>query len=461
MKTISKETKTNISLKGFFEEDKLKKKNLLTTRGSITEYLDSNEAFIYLGSKKEYNKNVLSEIVKKIVKLNTRDFQIIAQTFVGGKLKLVDVAKKFIDLYEYENKEDLYCAKTTKKAKRNELFLVVNSEKEIDYEISKSLKIAKLVNNARRLQATPPNICNSEWLAKEIKSMFSKISNSNFKIKVLNREEIEKEKMNLFLSVNRGSAYEPKLVVIEYNGNPNSKEKIAFVGKGITFDSGGYNLKPSQHIRGMKFDMSGAAICAMAIKGVIELNAKSNVCAVLPLTDNKISSNAQTPDSIWTSMSGKTVEVNNTDAEGRLILADAITYAIKYFNPSQIIDVATLTGAIIISLGSTFTGAWSTCDEAYNKLLSAANKQDELIWRMPFHEDFIKNIKDASFSDYKNTDLSGKGGSISAAMFLKEFTEGKKYIHLDIAGTAGDGDNPTGVMVKTLVQFAIDSGEKE
>ena len=133
-----------------------------------------------------------------------------------------------------------------------------------------------------------------------------------------------------------------------------------------------------------------------------------------------------------------------------------ITYAIKYFDPTQIVDIATLTGAIIISLGTTYTGIWSTCEKSYNKFLAAANKQDELVWRMPFHEDFLKNIKSANFSDYKNTDLSGKGGSNSAAMFLKEFTENKKYIHLDIAGTAGDGDNPTGVMVKTLIQFALD-----
>lgn len=457
MKIISKANNTNILLKGFFEEEKSKLKNPILVFGAITEYLNNNEAYIYLGSKKNYDQNQLIKAMKKIVTLNTRDFQINVSSFVTSNVSLSEVANTIVDLNEYENGENLYSAKTAKPSKKAKLSLIINDD-EVVNQLAKTTKIAQLVNEARRLQATPPNICNSEWLANEIKLMFTKeLSNNKFKIRVLNRKDIEKEKMNLFLSVNKGSAYEPQLVVIEYNGNSSSKEKIALIGKGITFDSGGYNLKPSQHIKGMKFDMSGAAICAAAIKGIVELKAKANICAVLPLTDNKISSNAQTPDSIWTSMSGKTVEVNNTDAEGRLILADAITYAINHFDPTQIIDIATLTGAIIISLGTTFTGVWSTDDQLYDKFLNASVKQNELIWRMPFHNDFIKNIKASNFADYKNTDLSGKGGSISAAMFLKEFTENKKYIHLDIAGTAGDGDHPTGVMVKTLIQFVLDS----
>ncbi len=453
MKIIEKENKTKFILKGFFEEDKIKLKNLLTTFGAITEDINKQISYIYLGSNKQFDRKNLKKVVNKIINLNIREYQIIAKSFISKNVNLQEIVDLFIDVNEYINGENLYSAKTSKSEKKFPLFLVVE-DKKIIQNSKKTLTISQLVNQARKFQATPPNICNSEWLSQEIKQMFNKLK--NVKVKVLGKNEIEKEKMNLFLSVNKGSAFEPRLVVIEYKGNPKSKEKIALIGKGITFDSGGYNLKPSQHIKGMKFDMSGAAICAAAIKGIAELDAKSNVCAVLPLTDNKISSNAQTPDSIWTSMSGKTVEVNNTDAEGRLILADAITYANKYLNPTQIIDVATLTGAIIISLGTTFTGVWSTCEKSYNKFLEAANKQDELIWRMPFHEDFLKNIKSANFSDYKNTDLSGKGGSISAAMFLKEFTENKRYIHLDIAGTAGDGDNPTGVMVKTLIQFALD-----
>lgn len=458
MKIVNKENKTNFILKGFFEEEKLKFKNLLITKGSITEYVDKNMAYICLGSQKTYSIETLKEIVNKIVKLNTREYQIDAESFISGDVKLNDIVNKFVDINEYVYGENLYSAKTTKKAKQAKLSIIVTDSK-VAKEAETTLKIAKLVNSARRLQATPPNICNSEWLAKEMQSMFKDTKSSSLKIKVLNKSEIEKEKMGLFLSVNKGSAYEPRLVVIEYNGNPKSKEKIALIGKGITFDSGGYNLKPSQAIQGMKYDMSGAAICASTMRGIVELKPKVNVCAVLPLTDNKISSNAQTPDSIWTSMNGKTVEVNNTDAEGRLILADAITYAIKKLNSTQIIDIATLTGAILVSLGTTFTGIWATDEKMFLKFQESANKQDELIWRMPFHNDFLINIKKSNFADYKNTDLSGKGGSISAAMFLKEFTENKKYIHLDIAGTAGDGENPRGIMVKTLIQFALDSEE--
>lgn len=457
MKLITKQTKGSIILKGFFNDDKLKEKNILNNKFSITEYLDKNIAYINLGDKKCYCNDCLETAINKIVKLNTRNFEIDASSFTTKDINLSTVVKRFVEIDEYVNGE-VYSAKTKKEDKKASLSLIVNDSK-ASKEAQFSLRLAKLVNNTRRLQVMPPNICNSEWLAKEISSMFKNIKSPSLKVKVLNKKEIETEKMNLFLSVNRGSAYEPQLVVIEYNGNPKSKDKIALIGKGITFDSGGYNLKGTQHIQGMKFDMSGAAICANAIKGIIDEKAKVNVCAVLPLTDNKISSTAQTPDSIWTSMNGKTVEVNNTDAEGRLVLADAITYAIKKFKPTQIIDVATLTGAIIIALGVTYTGTWSTCDKAFNKLQSAADKQNELIWRMPFHKDFAKNIKSSKFADLKNTDFSGRGGSASAAMFLKEFTEDIKYIHLDVAGSAGDGDNPTGVMVKTLIQFALDSQE--
>ncbi len=456
MKLIDKANKNDFLLIGFFDEDKLKEKNLVKTKNYITEFADKNLAYIYLGTKKDFDVVSLKEIIRKIVRLNVRNYQIEAKSFVSTQVSLSEVVNSFVDIDEYENGKNLYCAKSTKKENKISLSIIV-SDKKISSEVAKTLEIAQCVNTARKLQATPPNICNSEWLAKEMEAMFKGIKNSNLKIRVLSKREIEKEKMGLLLSVNRGSAYEARLVVIEFNNNPKSKEKIALIGKGITFDSGGYNLKPSQHILGMKYDMSGAAICAAAMKGIVSLNPKVNVCAVLPLTDNRVSADAQLPDSIWTSMSGKTVEVNNTDAEGRLILADAITYAVKKLKPSQIIDVATLTGAIIVALGTTYTGTWSTDDKAYDKLLRAADKQNELIWRMPFHNDFIKNIKASKFADYKNTDLSGKGGSNSAAMFLKEFTEGTKYIHLDIAGTGGDGDEPRGTMVKTLIQFALDS----
>ena len=459
MKLIDKLSADKITLKGFFSDDERAEiKTLLRTKNQVTEYLDQNLAFICLGKKNEFDLEGLKCTVNAVLKLNTRDFQIDSTTFVNEQINLQTVINKFIDQDEYLNGSDLYSAKTVKKDPTTELAILVPADNEA--EAKKTLAVAKLVNQARYFQATPPNICNSEWLADQFVQMFKDVKGSNVKVTVLNKKEIEQQKMGLFLSVNMGSGYEPRLVVIEYNGDPKSKEKIALVGKGITFDSGGYNLKGSQHILGMKFDMSGAAISAAVLKGIIQQKPKVNVVAVLPLTDNKISSFGQTPDSIWTSMSGKTVEVNNTDAEGRLILADAITYAIKKANATEIIDIATLTGAIVVALGETYTGVWSTCCKRWEQFQTAAQQQDELVWRMPFHKDFIKNIKDSKFADYKNTDLSGKGGSNSAAMFLKEFTEDKPYLHLDIAGTGGTGDMPRGIMVKTLIQYLVNKEEK-
>ena len=459
MKLIDKLSADKITLKGFFSDDERAEiKTLLRTKNQVTEYLDQNLAFICLGKKNEFDLEGLKCTVNAVLKLNTRDFQIDSTTFVNDQVNLQTVINKFIDQDEYLNGSDLYSAKTAKKDKTAELAILVPADNEA--EAKKTLAVAKLVNQARYFQATPPNICNSEWLADQFVQMFKDVKGSNVKVTVLNKKEIQQQKMGLFLSVNMGSGYEPRLVVIEYNGDPKSKDKIALVGKGITFDSGGYNLKGSQHILGMKFDMSGAAISAAVLKGVIQQKPKVNVVAVLPLTDNKISSFGQTPDSIWTSMSGKTVEVNNTDAEGRLILADAITYAIKKANATEIIDIATLTGAIVVALGETYTGVWSTCCKRWEQFQTAAQQQDELVWRMPFHKDFIKNIKDSKFADYKNTDLSGKGGSNSAAMFLKEFTEDKPYLHLDIAGTGGTGDMPRGIMVKTLIQYLVNKEEK-
>ncbi|MGL5308811.1 MAG: M17 family metallopeptidase [Metamycoplasmataceae bacterium] len=451
----NKENATNFKIKGFFESSKLNVDNLLKTKLALTEFPDKNIAYIYLGKEIDFDVEVLKSIVNKIINLETRNFEIIAESFTSSKINEEMVVKMFVDRYEYLKSDDLYTAKTEKKNNKIS-FTIFSKDPKMNKIIEETLLFSKSVTMARKLQATPPNICNSEWLAEVMRKQLS-IHGSKIKLKILNKKEIEDEKMGLFLSVNLGSAYEARLVTVEYTGDPSSKEKTAYIGKGITFDSGGYNLKPSNFIQGMKYDMSGAAICFAAMNTIIQLAPKTNIAMVLPLTDNRISATASLPDSIYTSMSGKTVEVNNTDAEGRLILADAITYAIKKFDVTRIVDIATLTGAIVVSLGSTYTGAWSTTEKAWSDLEKASYKQNELIWRMPFHNDYLENLKKSTFADYKNTDLTGKGGSCSAAMFLKEFTEGKEYIHLDIAGSGGNGDNPTGIMVKTLIQLALDS----
>ena len=455
MKLVNKENLKSFKIKGFFNTAKIQEENLLKNKFSITEFPDKKIAYIYLGDEDKFEISSLKLAASKIIDLKTREFEIDAKSFVTKKVTEETVVKVFVDKFEYIAGDGLYSAKTSKKEEVINL-TIFSQDSKMNKIAEDTLFLAKAVNVARKFQATPPNVCNSEWLANEMSKLL-KVHGSKISLKILNKKEIEDENMGLFLSVNAGSAYEARLVTVEYNGNPSSKSKTVYIGKGITFDTGGYNLKPSNSIQGMKYDMSGAAICFSAMNSIIELSPKTNVSMVLPLTDNRISSVASLPDSIYTSMSGKTVEVNNTDAEGRLILADAITYAIKKFNPTRIIDAATLTGAIVVSLGSTYTGAWATTEKAWNDLLEASTQQNELVWRMPFHNDYLKNIKKSNFADYKNTDLTGKGGSCSAAMFLKEFTDNKEYIHLDIAGSGGEGDNPTGIMVKTLVQLALNS----
>ncbi|MBN3534838.1 M17 family metallopeptidase [Mycoplasma procyoni] len=449
IKFINNFTNTNVVLKAVFKGEELKKgtieKNL-----AITEFLNENLAVIYLGEKEE-SKTLFETLMPKLASL-PRVYDLDLESFLSKKVSAGYFVKKLYEAYEFAH-SDIYSAKTSKKEEALELNVVYKDLDQIEVAINKVQKMMEAVNFARNLQATPPNICNSEWMAEEVRKEVSKYP--NLKVNVLNKKEIEELGMGLLLSVNRGSMFEPRLVTIEYNGNPASKEKTVFVGKGITFDSGGYNIKTGGHMSGMKYDMSGAAIVASALKAVAELKPKANVAAVLSITDNRVNGDASLPDSVWKSMNGKTVEINNTDAEGRLVLADGMTYAIRNMNATRLITVATLTGAILVALGTTYTGAFSTSNELWSEIQAAAKEQGELVWRLPLHDAFAQNIKKSTVADLKNTDLSGKGGSISAAMFLKEFSENKDFTHLDIAGTAESGEKPMGVMVRTLAQLAL------
>ena len=204
------------------------------------------------------------------------------------------------------------------------------------------------------MQITPPGIQTSVNLAADIKKELSKFK--NLSVKVLTKAQMKSLGMGLALGVNAGSADEARTVIVEYKGNKSSKDKTAVIGKGIIFDSGGVNLKPSSAIRGMKYDMSGAAIVAGTMKAIAQLKPKTNFSGIMVLTDNKVDAKAQLPDSVQKSMNGKTVEINNTDAEGRLVMADGITYAVRNLKATRIMDVATLTGAVVSALGSTYTG---------------------------------------------------------------------------------------------------------
>lgn len=295
--------------------------------------------------------------------------------------------------------------------------------------------IAESTNYAKDLVNEPPIVLTPEYIEKEA----LKLANKNTKVKVLNRKEIEKLGLNLLLAVSSGSDKPAKLILIEYNFG--GKEKYtAIVGKGITFDSGGYDIKPAGQFSDMKCDMSGAAAVLGAIRTAQKLGLKKNILGVIPSCENLINGSAYKPGDIIRAYNGKTVEITNTDAEGRLILADAISYAEKNYSPETIIDLATLTGACIVALGNYVSGLVSNSRELVKKLSEAGYESYDRVWELPFFEEYQDNM-DGDVSDLRNTSAKGKGreaGAITGAVFISKFVdlEKTKWAHIDIAGTA-------------------------
>jgi leucyl aminopeptidase len=279
------------------------------------------------------------------------------------------------------------------------------------------------------------------------------------KVQVLESADMEKLGMGALLSVARGSVQPPKLIVLEYRGAGNSKP-VVLVGKGVTFDTGGISLKPAAEMDEMKFDMSGAGSVLGTLKAVAEMKLPINVVGLMPATENMPGGRATKPGDIVTSMSGQTVEVLNTDAEGRLILCDALTYAERY-QPSAVIDIATLTGACVIALGHVVSGLFSNDDALAQELLTAADTAYDRAWRMPLWDDYQEQLK-SNFADFSN--IGGRpAGSVTAACFLWRFARKFKWAHLDIAGTAwrsGKDKGATGRPVPLLTQFLLNRSRK-
>ncbi|AXE60992.1 peptidase M17 [[Mycoplasma] phocae] len=446
------ETKRNKSmlLKAAYEGMKLpdyvaKKANY------ITENFDENIAYIFI-SKDVKNYYDFLKVVDAISMAKRRNYQIdIASFNREGFLSVEEIFRAFVSRISF-NEAELYSAKeSSKKKEAKEQISLYFEDKSHAKFVKRLAVIAAAVNKARDLQITPPNIANSQYIAQFIKKDFANVD--SISIKVLGKPEIEKLGMGLMLAVNAGSSHQPRVVVIEYNGNPSSKEKFVYVGKGITFDTGGYNTK-GYHMENMKFDMSGSVICAYAVKAAAELKIKANVAAVMMLTDNAIDTHPTMPESVVKSMSGKTVEIIDTDAEGRLVLADGLYYGAKKLGASLLVDVATLTGTMLRALGKTFSGIYATCDKRWSQFLSAANEAHEKVWRMPLHEDFHKPNKKSLVADLNNYNSAEKSDCNTAAMFLKEFTNKVDFIHCDVAGTADSNGMGMGVLISTLVELA-------
>ena len=328
------------------------------------------------------------------------------------------------------------------------------SSKDIDAICQDALLAAACVNHARNLGNMPSNIMTPEALAAEAANIAKELG---LECEILTNKELEEMGAGAILGVNRGSSHGARLIAVKYEGAP-GEEYTALVGKGLTFDAGGYNIKTGTHMDGMKFDMCGAANVLCALELIARTKAKANIMAVIGATENKIGPDGYTCNDVLTSLSGKTIEITNTDAEGRLVLCDAITWAQK-LGAKKIIDMATLTGACVAALGKNYTGAFTNSQTFLQELEKYSQKTQEKLWQLPIDEDFHKLVRESNVADMNNCVLGGTGaGSSLAAAFLEEFVnEGVEWIHLDIAGSSDFSNGKpymakgaTGVLVRTL-----------
>jgi leucyl aminopeptidase len=327
-----------------------------------------------------------------------------------------------------------------------------------DSDLTEAVEAARIgaeaENFARELQDLPSNVVTPTYLAGRANAIAEE--HDSVTCEVLGPAEIREKGMGGLVAVSQGSAEEPRLIVLRYRGG--GDETLGLVGKGVTFDSGGISIKPAAGMQEMKMDMSGASAVLEAVSALAKLELPLDVLAVIPSTENMPSGTAIKPGDIITQLNGKTVEVNNTDAEGRLILADALAYAVE-LGADRIVDLATLTGAVVVALGSTYAGLISN-DDAFAKQVEAAGERTgELAWRLPLHPEY-KDLTKGTVADLTNASSKRKASTIYAGSFLEEFVDGTPWVHLDIAGTAWDvgreyvGKGPTGYGVRLLIDLA-------
>jgi len=404
---------------------------------------------------------LVAQFAPKILASNAKEISIFIDgvELSGSDLSAPEViAETFAREFErtaYRYDTTLNKTKSARKAKK---IIIASPDaktgKLIRTGIAKGQALAEGINFARELGNLPGNYCAPRHLgdfAKAMASDYPKLS-----VKVLGLKAIERLKMGSFLSVARGSAEEPRFIVFEYKGKTSAKPHV-LVGKGITFDTGGISLKPGAAMDEMKFDMCGAASVFGTMKALAASNAKAHVIGLVAAAENMPSGTATKPGDVVTSMSGQTIEVLNTDAEGRLVLCDALTYA-ERFKPASVVDIATLTGACVIALGSHASGLFSNDQKLADKLLEAGEQTGDRAWQMPIWDEYHKSLK-SNFADMQN--IGGReAGSITAACFLAKFTKKYPWAHIDIAGSAwnsGAAKGATGRPVELLVQYLTEN----
>jgi leucyl aminopeptidase len=459
---LSRAIKSKVFLGEFLQVYKI------ATLGKISA---SNIVIIGLGKKKDLtieNLRRASSYVHKIAKaLRAKKYVSLLSTIHKEKGIVFNVENSIMAISESIGLSD-YSFDKYKTQGREKLFsvsevqLFIDKKKSFTSIIKKANIIANSTNYVRDLVNLPPNVVYPDYLAKEAK----KLHGNGCKVTILDKKTLQKGGFGGILAVGGGSYREPRLVVIDYNPSSsqslskNSKKKtIALVGKGITFDSGGLNIKPGAYMETMKCDMAGAGAVLGALKAAKAFNLKHRIIGILCCAENMPSGISYRPDDILKMYNGKTVEVGNTDAEGRLVLADGLAYAEKKYKPDQIIDLATLTGACVVALGYWATGMMTTEDKMAKLLEESGIATGDRVWRLPLWEEYKEYMK-SSVADVRNISSGRDSGTITAAIFLQHFVEKTPWVHLDIAGTAflkeGKYYNPknaTGAGVRLLLNY--------
>jgi leucyl aminopeptidase len=361
---------------------------------------------------------------------------------ISKKLSFVNgIAEMLLGALLSSYKFDKYKTKVNKDkkslSKESKVKIYSSSTSRLQVAYLNSSAIAEGVTMTRNLVTEPPNFMTPPEIAKNAASL----EKVGVKVTILGEKEMTKLGMGSLLSVGRGSEHESKLAIMEWKGNKNKKKKpIAFVGKGVSFDTGGVSLKPAGGMEAMKYDMGGSGVVVGLMKALALRKAKVNAIGVVGLVENHIGNMATRPSDVVTSYSGQTIEVLNTDAEGRLVLADALFYTQEKYNPEFMVNLATLTGAIIVALGSEYAGLFSNSDKLSRQLEDAGQIEDEKLWRFPLHDKFDKMIN-SPIADMQNISSGGGAGSITAAQFLQRFVNKVPWAHLDIAGTTWSKTN--------------------
>ncbi|WP_367680367.1 leucyl aminopeptidase [Candidatus Fukatsuia anoeciicola] len=418
---------------------------------------------INCGKKSEFNKNQYKKVIQKTIQILN------GMNITEALYCLTELPVKDCDIYQkvrqaVETIQEMLYTFTQFKSKKVELY---HSLKKITFNITESfelndsnralvhaLAVSLGIKKAKDLANMPPNICNATYLAKcayELNEIHNTITTE-----VVDEKKMKELGMNAYLAVGQSSQNESLMSVIKYNGNPDQNVKpIVLIGKGLTFDSGGISLKPGESMDEMKYDMCGAATVYGVICALLKLQLRLNVIGILAGCENMLDGNAYRPGDILTTMSGQTVEILNTDAEGRMVLCDVLTY-VERFNPELVIDIATLTGACVIALGHHITGLMSNNTPLADKLIIASEQSCDRVWRLPLNNDYCKQLN-SKFADMAN--IGGRpAGAITAGCFLSYFATKYHWAHLDIAGTAwysGENKGATGRPVALLIQFLL------